>query len=222
MLRLKHILALMLISQSAFSSNFYEFIKISDSPEVYGCDQFLTDSECDQIIDMAKPTLKRSSVVDAKSLKVVMDSRRTSSGTFLSPYSQLNAIQKIREAGEEITSLPKENGEPLQVLYYPTGGEYQPHYDYFDKNEEGGILHSKRGGQRVATLLVYLNTPEEGGETVFPKLKIKINPKKGRAVLFYNISSDGTVDPRTLHGGAPVLSGEKWIATLWIREETFR
>lgn len=118
--------------------------------------------------------------------------------------------------------LPEENGEGIQVLSYNIGQEYRPHWDYFDNTTEGGALCYNRGGQRIATLIMYLANTEEGGETIFPKANIQVNPIKGNAVLFYNCTPDGKEDPLTLHGGTPVIKGEKWIATKWIRKGEFR
>ena len=200
----------------------YDFKKIADSPEIYECTHFLSDSECDKIIKKAKPTLTKSTVIDNNSSKGLLDSRRTSLGTFLSTQSEITAVQKIRTQAERITGLPKKNGENLQVLYYSIGAEYQPHFDWFDPDSPGGLIHYNRGGQRVATLLIYLNTPIKGGETIFPKARVSINPTKGKAVLFYNVDLQGRPDLNSLHGGAPVISGEKWIATLWLREHKFQ
>lgn len=219
------ILAFLSFHTSVFSlkkrPNSYEFVKISDSPRIYECPSFLEESECDQIILEAKPSLERSTVIDVNSSRSVLDNRRTSLGTFIPHYDEISAIQKIRKVMEKITGIPRINGEGLQVLYYSVGAEYQPHYDYFDPIFPGGAIHLRRGGQRVATVLVYLNTPEKGGETVFPKANIHIKPKKGKAILFYNLDVQGNLDSNSLHGGAPVISGEKWIATLWLRENEF-
>lgn len=199
----------------------YDFKKVADSPEIYECEHFLTDAECDSIIKKAKPDLLKSTVIDNNSSKELLDTRRTSLGTFFSTQSEIAAVKKIRKQAELITGIPKKNGEGLQVLYYSIGAEYQPHFDFFDPNSPGGFIHYNRGGQRVATLLVYLNTPEQGGETIFPKARVSIDPSKGKAVLFYNVDLQGRPDPNSLHGGAPVISGEKWIATLWLREQRF-
>jgi prolyl 4-hydroxylase len=74
-------------------------------------------------------------------------------------------------------------------------------------------------GQRLATFITYLSEVEEGGETIFPKIDLKVKPHKGDGLLFYNLHSDGTVDELALHGGLPVIKGEKWIVTKWIREK---
>ena len=107
------------------------------------------------------------------------------------------------------------------MLHYDEGGEYRPHYDYFDVNTPGGLVHTNRGGQRMATFMIYLADTEEGGETIFPKADLKVHPQKGKAVMFFNVDSNGKEDPMSFHGGAPVLKGEKWIMTRWMRPGVF-
>jgi prolyl 4-hydroxylase len=105
------------------------------------------------------------------------------------------------------------------VLHYRPGAEYKPHYDYFDPAQPGTSTILKRGGQRVATLVMYLNSPRRGGATTFPDVGLEVAPVKGNAVFFsYDRAHPVT---RTLHGGAPVLEGEKWVATKWLRQGRF-
>ncbi len=197
------------------------FKKISDSPLVYTCDQFLSDEECEHLIEIAKPSLARSTVVDLNSLDNQLDSRRTSLGMFL-PYNiKDETVKRIEKRIAKVTAIPRENGENMQILYYGVGAEYQPHFDYFDPDTVGGLAQYNRGGQRVATLMVYLNTPKQGGETIFPRVGLKVVPKKGKALLFYSVDAEGNSDPMSFHGGAPVLMGEKWVVTRWLREGVF-
>ena len=114
---------------------------------------------------------------------------------------------------------PLENGEGLQVLRYGPGAEYKPHYDYFDPAEPGTASILARGGQRVATLIMYLQEPDQGGATVFPDLRLQVVPRRGSAVFFSY--SQAHPCSQSLHGGMPVLAGEKWIATKWLREDEF-
>lgn len=190
---------------------------LSESPKVVVVHGFLSEEECAHLIEIAKPALLRSTVVDLDSKVSKLDDRRTSQGMFF-PYNMNDSIvAAIEERIAKFTNIPRENGENIQVLHYDVGGEYQPHHDYFDISTVGGRYHCQRGGQRRASFLMYLNTPEAGGETIFPRLNIKVKPVKGDALLFYNSDPQGNVDPLSLHGGAPVIAGEKWIATRWLR-----
>jgi prolyl 4-hydroxylase len=113
---------------------------------------------------------------------------------------------------------PVDNGEGFQILHYGVGGEYTPHFDYFPPEQPGSATHISRGGQRVSTLVMYLNDVEEGGETTFPDVGLSVSPRAGSAVYFRYFNGAGQIDPLTLHAGAPVLAGEKWIMTKWMRQ----
>jgi len=144
--------------------------------------------------------------------------QRTSHGMFFS-RGENEVIQRIENRLAKLLNWPVENGEGLQVLRYQPGHEYKPHYDYFDPNEPSAATVLARGGQRVATVLMYLNEPTRGGGTTFPSVNLEISPQKGSAV-FFNYDRAHPVS-RTLHGGAPVREGEKWVATKWLRERKF-
>lgn len=174
------------------------------------------------MIAFARPFLERTTVIDPSGPAGVIDQRRTSLGMFVPLAPKDQVIRRIEKRISQVTCIPEEHGESIQILYYSVGAEYQPHFDYFDPATPGGLAHFNRGGQRVATFLVYLNTPEEGGETIFPRAMLKVAPKKGTAVLFYNVDGMGMIDPMSFHGGAPVISGEKWLLTRWLRERPFR
>jgi prolyl 4-hydroxylase len=218
------LLRLILLSVTFFCSVYAEYSiqTLHSAPRVYVIPNFLSSAECDHIIKEARPHLKASTVVDeSQPLTSVLDPRRSSQGMFFPGNPKDKILRRIEKRIANLTGFPVENGEAIQVLHYDVGGEYQPHYDFFSTNTPGGISQLKRGGQRVATVIMYLNTPKEGGETIFPKAMLSITPKKGTALLFYNCTPDGKEDPMALHGGAPVKSGEKWIATKWIRFGAF-
>ncbi len=195
---------------------------LSWHPRVFLIHNFLSPAECDHLIELAKPELARSTVVDENAQTGKVHNSRTSSGMFLAQNTQDSVTRVIEERIARVTLIPKENGEAIQILHYLPGQEYQPHFDYFDPSTVGGAASYNRGGQRVATLVMYLHTTEAGGETIFPKAALKVAPKKGNAVLFYDCTLDGKEDPLSLHGGAPVIKGEKWIATKWLRTGKFR
>ena len=130
-------------------------------------------------------------------------------------------IRSIEEAIESTTGIRLNHGEGIQVLHYNPGGYYKPHYDYFDPQFDGNKAVLGRGGQRKATFMVYLNDVEEGGGTSFPQQNFLAVPKTGRALFWKNVKEDGSLDPDTLHAAEPVIKGEKWIFTKWLREKEF-
>nr|CAD1821582.1 unnamed protein product [Ananas comosus var. bracteatus] len=189
----------------------------------------LSLQECDYLKAIARPRLQISTVVDAKTGKGIKSEVRTSSGMFLSTEEQKFPIIKAIEKRISVFSqIPAENGELIQVLRYEPNQYYRPHHDYFSDT-----FNLKRGGQRVATMLIYLSDNVEGGETHFPMAGdgecscggkmvkgLCVKPAKGDAVLFWSMGLNGESDPKSIHGGCAVLKGEKWSATKWMRQKT--
>jgi prolyl 4-hydroxylase len=188
------------------------------NPRVVVFGDLLSAEECEQLIELARPRLARSLTVETKTGGEEVNADRTSNGMFFA-RGETELIRRIEQRIGLLLNWPVENGEGLQVLQYGPGAEYKPHYDYFDPAEPGTPTILKRGGQRVGTLVMYLAEPEKGGGTVFPDVHLEVSPKRGNAVFFsYERPHPST---RSLHGGAPVLAGEKWIATKWLRERRF-
>lgn len=188
-------------------------------PRIVVFGNLLSPEECDALIAAAAPRMARSLTVATKTGGEEVNDDRTSDGMFFQ-RGENPVVQRIEERIARLLDWPIENGEGLQVLHYRPGAEYKPHYDYFDPGEPGTATILKRGGQRVGTLVMYLNTPEKGGGTTFPDVHVEVGPQRGNAVFFsYERAAPST---RTLHGGAPVIAGEKWIATKWLREREFK
>ncbi|MGQ9724224.1 MAG: 2OG-Fe(II) oxygenase [Tepidimonas sp.] len=178
----------------------------------------LSDDECEALIQAAEPRLKRSRTVQISTGGEELSADRTSDGMFFR-RGESPLVQRIEARISRLVHWPVENAEGLQVLRYRPGTEYKPHYDYFDPCAPGTARILERGGQRVATVLIYLNEPLRGGGTTFPDVGLEVMPQRGHAVFFaYDRPEPST---QTLHGGARVLAGEKWVATKWLREREF-
>ncbi len=187
-------------------------------PRVIVLGGFMSDQECDQVIALAGPRMARSETVDNITGGSEVNVARTSRGMFFE-RGETGVIDKVEKRIAALLGWPVQNGEGLQVLHYRPGAEYKPHYDYFDPVHPGSASILKRGGQRVGTLLMYLNTPKKGGGTIFPDVGLEVAPIKGNACFF---SYDRAhVNTKSLHGGQPVIEGEKWVATKWLREREF-
>jgi prolyl 4-hydroxylase len=190
-------------------------------PDIAILENVLTAAECDELIALSKPKLERSRIVDHKTGAEEVMELRSSYGTyFLRGENAL--VQRIEKRLAQLIGMPTDHGEGLQILNYAVGAEYQPHYDFFLPESSGSAIHVQKGGQRVITIVMYLNDVEEGGETIFPELEFSVAPRKGSAVYFSYCNSRGKLDRYTLHGGAPVVRGEKWIATLWVRQGIYQ
>lgn len=191
----------------------YTVEQLSENPKIFVISNFLTDEECDYVIAHAKPQMNQSVVYDDKSKNGIVSSGRTSTSMRCDRLHGDQILQRIEKRISEVTILEEAHGENLQVVHYETGMQYRPHYDYFQD------VASVEGGQRIATFIVYLNTPLKGGQTDFPRAGISITPKKGNALFFYNVDKNGLGNPLTLHAGTPVIEGEKWILNRWFREK---
>ncbi len=189
------------------------------NPRVVVFGGLLSHEECDALMALAAKRLTRSETVQTDTGASEVNSARTSQGMFFD-RGENELCRRIEARIAALVRWPMENGEGLQVLKYQPGAEYKPHFDYFDPAQPGTPTILKRGGQRVATIVMYLNDPEVGGGTTFPDVQLEVAPVKGNAVFFsYDRAHPAS---KTLHGGAPVVAGEKWVATKWLREGVFR
>jgi prolyl 4-hydroxylase len=178
----------------------------------------LSDEECDALVALSKPRLARSETVDHQSGGSEVNAARTSDGMFFQ-RGEAPLIERIEQRIAALLRWPMDKGEGLQILRYRPGAQYRPHFDYFDPAQPGTTAVLQRGGQRVATLIMYLQVPARGGATIFPDVGLEVAPVKGHALFFsYDRPHEST---GTLHGGAPVTDGEKWVATKWLREGVF-
>ncbi|XP_074301655.1 putative prolyl 4-hydroxylase 9 [Silene latifolia] len=206
------------------------FQVLSWRPRALYFPKFATADQCETIISIARSQLKPSRLALRKG--ETLDSTReirTSSGMFISADEDKTGILDfIDEKIARATMIPRANGEAYNVLRYEVGQKYNSHYDAFHPAEYG-----PQKSQRIASFLLYLSDVEEGGETMFPYendnidsnydyvqcIGLKVKPRQGDGLLFYSVFSNGTIDPTSIHGSCPVVKGEKWVATKWIRNE---
>ncbi|KAK9805139.1 hypothetical protein WJX72_001482 [[Myrmecia] bisecta] len=209
-----------------------EVIEVSWRPRAFLFKNFLSDEECDHLINLARPSMTKSTVVDNVTGKSVDSTVRTSTGTFFG-RGQDEVIDRIEKRIAHVSHVPAENGEGMQVLHYVDGQKYEPHHDFFHDKYNAD---PSNGGQRVATMLMYLTTVDEGGETVFPQAETRVSgpewsdcaqqglavkTRRGDALLFFSLHPDGETDPASLHGSCATIRGEKWSATKWMHVAAF-
>ncbi|WP_434213125.1 2OG-Fe(II) oxygenase [[Pseudomonas] boreopolis] len=192
---------------------------LHERPFVATADSLLSLDECRLLIALARPFLRRSRVLAHNASQPIADPVRSSSGATLDPLVEDYSAKRAQHRAASAFGLRLENAEWLSVLHYLPGEEYRPHRDYLPP--QALEAHAPQSGNREHTLCLYLNDVEEGGETAFLCADMKVSPKAGRAVCFSNMSG-GRPDPDSLHAGLPVSKGEKWLATLWVREHSYR
>lgn len=184
-------------------------------PRVILLDDVLSPNECATIIALAADQLQPSQTVRAAG-GIELNAGRTSSGTHFT-RGALPMLDEIDERVAAITGHPIANTEELTLLRYGVGERYSPHWDYFMPQDAVAFEeHTRVGGNRIASMIFYLNNADLGGDTEFPDLGLRVTARRGSALYFEYPTA--TPDTKTLHGGATVMRGEKWIATKWFRE----
>ncbi|MEV9641465.1 2OG-Fe(II) oxygenase [Mammaliicoccus sciuri] len=178
-----------------------------EEPLIVVLGNMLSDEECDELIRLAADKVKRSKIGTTREENEL----RTSSSMFIDDSENL-IVARVKKRVSAVMNIPIEHGEGLQILRYTPGQQYRAHHDFFS-------AESKVTNNRISTLVMYLNDVEQGGETFFPHLKFSVSPRKGMAVYFEYFYSDQMLNDLTLHGGAPVVEGEKWVATQWMRKQ---
>lgn len=187
---------------------------ISTRPPVFTVDGFLSQEECSALIESAREHMTPAPVVGPGNGEVSVS--RTSSTCYLAREDLPSICTKVCA----LTGKPVEDLELPQVGRYRSGEFYKPHYDAFDTSSADGRRFAQNGGQRVATVLVYLNDVHLGGATVFSKLQLKVQPKRGVALVFFPATTDGVLDDKYLHC-AETAQDEKWVSQIWIRQRAY-
>ena len=183
---------------------------LHEEPLIMKFDHVLSDEECQVCIDSAASRLKKSKLANKEFSQI-----RTSRGMFFEE-NESPLIMKIENRISSLMHVPIAHAEGLQVLHYEPGQEFKEHYDYF------GAGSPSSHNNRISTLIIYLNDVEEGGETTLPKLGVTVKPVKGSAIYFEYFYNNQELNELTLHSGEPVIRGEKWVATQWMRKQRIR
>lgn len=192
---------------------------VSLGPRAFLIEDFLSGFEAEAIIEAANATLKESSVGNKEGGGTRKSETRTSRNSWVNRKTNYITESLFLRAADLLNIDERllnnnENAEDMQVVHYVNGQKYDSHHDW-------GV--SGYPESRFITLLLYLTDmahPQAGGETSFPKGAngggFKVEPKKGSAVLFYDLLEDGNGDDLALHAALPVWEGEKWLANFWV------
>lgn len=184
----------------------------SDEIQLYGISNFLSEEECQQIIEAGHNHFEPSKI----SAKVEYSHHRTSSTCNLS-FLDAPVIGIVDERIKTTMGLPVGDNEVMQAQWYKVGQEFKSHTDYFNPGSEEFRKHGTKRGQRTWTFMIYLNEGCKGGETEFKKIEKVFTPKVGYAVIWNSLFSDGSPNPNTEHHARPVKEGEKYVITKWFR-----
>jgi prolyl 4-hydroxylase len=200
-------------------------VDYQEGPWVVTFDTFLTDHECDVLVELGtQEGYERSGVVGEEhnvdgTFKSIVGEGRTSEQAWCDKDCYTNATaQAVMGKVEHLTGFPEQNSEHLQLLKYEVGQLYETHHDYIDHDQE------RQYGVRMLTLFLYLNNVDEGGGTNFPELDITVMPQKGKAVLWPSVldNEPGIKDDLTEHQALPVVRGTKYGANAWLHQRDFK
>lgn len=190
---------------------------LASSPQVRAIPGFATPAECAWLIGLARHGLRRARVYRKDADGYTEAGTRTNSE---SDYTFGNADLVLRVIIERIASavgLPTRLFEVAKLLHYEPGQHFAPHHDFQQPTTPALAREIARRGQRVATVLIYLNDGYEGGETEFPRIGLRHRAATGDALMFANVRPDGALDHDSLHAGLPTTRGVKWVLSQWIR-----
>ncbi|AEF04110.1 prolyl hydroxylase family protein [Alteromonas naphthalenivorans] len=176
----------------------------------------LSGFECNYLITKFSALLQPSMVVDPITGQGRIDKVRTSYVAIISPEHCDWLTRKIDKLVAKATKTRCCEGEVLNLLRYVPGQEYKPHYDALNRLHDAKTFED--GGQRTKTAIIYLNTVNEGGNTTFPKLGMRVSPNKGNMLVFNNSDDKGNVLINSYHAGESTQKENKWLVTKWIRE----
>ncbi|XP_050388575.1 prolyl 4-hydroxylase subunit alpha-1 [Patella vulgata] len=203
--------------------------EVNSDPAILVFHDVISDSEIEQLQKIAHASMRRSTVVERDS-SIKETEVRISNNAWI--YDSESVADKLSRRIEMITGLSALNrnydthAEPYQIVNYGLGGMYDPHFDSLAKDGQPKSEDEayRNSGERTATWMFYLSDVLSGGATVFPKLKARVQVKKGSAAFWFNTHRNGFPDMRTLHAGCPILEGDKWVANKWLRSigQTFR
>eukprot|EP00607_Mallomonas_marina_P011055 CAMPEP_0182423796 /NCGR_PEP_ID=MMETSP1167-20130531/9851_1 /TAXON_ID=2988 /ORGANISM="Mallomonas Sp, Strain CCMP3275" /LENGTH=366 /DNA_ID=CAMNT_0024603071 /DNA_START=200 /DNA_END=1300 /DNA_ORIENTATION=+ len=191
-----------------------------DSARIWTVEDFITDEECDYLMDHSRSRLQRATVAAPDGSSTLSTHRRAQQaeykGIMKKPDDPLwDLYHRIIKMNNKLTgwNLKPEGQENIAITQYNIGDEYTPHCD----GACDGTPYKRTA--RISTAVMYCKTADIGGGTTFTKADVFVKPKKGMATFFSYRGEDGNMDSGfTEHSGCPVKKGEKWIATLWMRE----
>jgi len=176
---------------------------------------------CPWLIERARSRVQPAYVQVAGTGERRLSTKRTAHSCGIGPQNRDFVMSVLQERAAQLTGIPLSHQEQPNVITYEPGQHFEAHYDFTAAN----LMHLPefvRSGQRVMTLVTYLNDDFTGAPTAFPKLNLNLRGGVGDAVVFSNVLPDGAPDQNTLHAGMPPEAGRKWVLSQWIRERPQR
>jgi len=181
--------------------------------DVFVLRDFMTQPECDKLIKMIDADRQPSGILAANEMDPEF---RTSESCNLPRWDPF--VAGIEARINQVLGIDPDQGETVQGQRYAVGQQFKPHHDFFYTSEPYWPDQERTGGQRTWTAMLFLNAPEAGGQTAFPKVGVKVTPRAGNLLAWNNMDEFGAPNMNSLHQGMPVEKGVKYVVTKWYRE----
>ncbi len=178
----------------------------------------------DQIITTALPNISLAFTITCLSIILITQGMRqyaekytrTSKSIALNQESDIDFIRTLVDNASNVTNHNWSQWEAPVITKYDPGALFASHND---ASPTKGSEWAELGGQRVVTVITYLNTCDKGGGTKFDKLNFVVQPKQGCALVFYPADSETLdADERTVHQSLSAVE-DKYIVQLFGRHK---
>jgi len=197
----------------------YSAKEISGDPHILKFEKALSAEECLYLRESARPSMTRDvQLLGGNPNDPSYTKLQNNSVMVMFPIVQDIVTILLSRRLAHLAEAEPEFAELLVVQHYAPGQEFKTHTDYMDPELPQHAFSIQQSGQRVKSVFVYLNQGYEGGETHFTKTGLKIKGAEGDVIVLDNMGEIGLPNEMSEHAALPVSSGEKWLATLWIRD----
>jgi prolyl 4-hydroxylase len=183
----------------------------TEQVEIFTVGDFFTAEECGRLMAMIDAVAQPSLNFDP----AYASGYRTSYSGDVDPHDPF--VKTLQQRIDRLLGIDPLFGETIQGQRYLPGQQFKAHTDWFPANTPYWAREREVGGQRSFTAMAFLNPVEEGGTTDFPRLGLRIEPRPGTLLIWNNADPEGVPNPWTIHAGAPVVRGIKYIITKWYR-----
>ena len=180
--------------------------------DIFLARDFLTPRECSALIKMIDADRHPSGILSDNP----DPGFRTSESCNMDAHHPL--VRSVEDKLHALMGIQREHGETIQGQRYAPGQEFKRHHDFFYTNQKYWLKEEKSGGQRTWTAMVFLNAPEEGGQTFFSDAGVRVTPRPGNLLTWNNLDAEGEPNLYSGHAGTPVIKGVKHVITKWYRE----
>jgi len=215
--RLRHHLERAIGVDARWSANAYRAPVVTDPsnnlrPILNGPREVLTRADCRQVLEAwPEHRLAPSNILrnQGRGRSVTRTSRQ------VRLTEPLGVVEVVRAATTEVTGLPPEHQEPINLLCYKPGEYFRLHHDQPRAGSREWTLLERNGGRRVTSVGVGITGDYDGGRLVFPDLEREIHLGAGQMPWWRDDL------PVVRHEVRPVTAGLRFALALFVRERRY-